>query len=185
MYLPVISTDLLTLRPVEDSDAAALFRHFSDQAVTRFMDIDAFTHISEATQIIAFFRESLEKQDGMRWAITFRGERELIGTCGFHNWKKNHFKAEIGYDLQPSLWGKGIMTEAITALLSYGFNEMQLNRVEAFVDPLNVASARLLGKLGFSLEGLLRDAFFEKGKFVDAEIYSLLKQEHAREAIWQ
>jgi ribosomal-protein-alanine N-acetyltransferase len=76
------------------------------------------------------------------------------------------------------------MTEAAGALVDFGFREMELNRIEAFVDPANHASARLLSRIGFRKEGLLRDAFFEKGSFVDAEIYSLLKADYQREHIW-
>lgn len=175
----------MLLRPITDKDTAALFAHFSQEEVTKYMDIDAFSNITEATQIISFFRESLERQEGMRWAITLQGKDELIGTCGFHRWSKVHFKAEIGYDLLPALWGKGIMTEAIGLILKYAYEELQLNRIEAFVDPANAASSRLLGRLGFRHEGMLRDAFFEKGKFVDAELYSLLRREYTRETIWQ
>lgn len=184
MHLPVLSTGDLVLRPIEDKDTAALFSHFSDDAVTKYMDIDSFTNISEATQIIQFFHQSLEKEEGMRWAITLAGRDELIGTCGYHKISKTHFKAEIGYDLRPSYWGKGIMKEAVSAMLGYGYEELQFNRIEAFVDPDNLASSKLLTRLGFRYEGFLRDAFFEKGKFVNAELYSLLRSEHTRESIF-
>ncbi|NLR68600.1 GNAT family N-acetyltransferase [Chitinophaga varians] len=185
MQLPVLSTEQLVLRPITEKDTAALFSLFSKEEVTRYMDIDAFTNITEATQIITYFRERWEKQEGMRWAITFKGKDELVGTCGFHHWNKTHYKIELGYDLLPSYWGKGIMTTAIGQILRFVFEELQLNRVEAFVDPLNAASSRLLGRVGFRHEGMLRDAFFEKGKFVDADLYSLLRREYDREAIWQ
>lgn len=184
MHLPILSTGNLVLRPIEDTDAAALFRHFSKDAVTKYMDIDSFSNISEATQIIQFFRENLEKEEGMRWAITLAAKEELIGTCGYHKISKVHFKAEIGYDLHPDYWGKGIMKEAIGAMLSYGYEEWQFNRIEAFVDPENLASSKLLSRLGFRYEGFLRDAFFEKGKFVNAELYSLLRHDYTRESIF-
>jgi len=184
MHLPVLSSGELVLRPIEDKDTAALFSHFSDDAVTKYMDIDSFTNISEATQIIRFFHQSLEKEEGMRWAITLAGKDELIGTCGYHKISKIHFKAEIGYDLRPSYWGKGIMKEAVSVMLDYGYEDLQFNRIEAFVDPDNLASSKLLTRLGFRYEGFLRDAFFEKGKFVNAELYSLLRSEHTRESIF-
>ncbi|MBO9729891.1 MAG: GNAT family N-acetyltransferase [Chitinophaga sp.] len=184
MHLPILSTGELVLRPIEDKDTAALFHHFSNDAVTKYMDIDSFSNISEATQIIQFFRKSLADEEGMRWAITIAGQDELIGTCGYHKINKTHFKAEIGYDLYPTFWGKGIMKEAVGCMLQYGFNELQFNRIEAFVDPANIASAKLLTNLAFRYEGFLRDAFFEKNKFVDAELYSLLRREYTRESIY-
>ncbi|MBV8251463.1 MAG: GNAT family N-acetyltransferase [Chitinophaga sp.] len=185
MHVPEIITGELTLRPIKDKDTAALFKLFSNDEVTRFMDIASFSNISEAAQIITLFRERQQEDEGFRMAITFTGRDELIGTCGFHKWSKVHYKAEIGYDLMPEYWGRGIMTTAIAALVAFGFKEMDLNRVEAFVDPVNTASAKLLQRIGFTQEGLLRDAFFEKGSFVDAHIYSLLKAEHAREQFWE
>jgi ribosomal-protein-alanine N-acetyltransferase len=184
MYLPVIQTGDLVLRPIEDRDTAALFRLFSDEEVTRFMDIEAFVNVSEAIQLLEFFRQSLEKEEGMRWAITMAGKDELIGTCGYHKISKTHFKAEIGYDLLPLYWGQGIMIAAINGILSYAYEELQFNRIEAFVDPANMASAKLLRRLGFEYEGFLRDAFFEKGNFVDAELYSRLRRDHNREVIF-
>ncbi|WP_073085820.1 GNAT family N-acetyltransferase [Chitinophaga jiangningensis] len=182
MHVPEITVGELVLRPFKDKDAAALFRLFSKDEVTRFMDIASFRNITDATQIITYFRELQQAEEGFRMAIMLG--TELVGTCGYHKWNKPHFKAEIGYDLLPEYWGKGIMTVAVGALLDFGFQEMELNRTEAFVDPLNTPSSRLLGRLGFQKEGLLRDAFFEKGTFVDAEIYSLLKADHVREYIW-
>lgn len=184
MHLPILSSSNLVLRPIDERDTAALFHHFSDDTVTKYMDIDSFSNISEATHIIQFFRKSLEEEEGTRWAITLAGKDELIGTCGYHKINKPHFKAEIGYDLQPSYWGKGIMKEAISCMLTYGYEELQFNRIEAFVDPENIASAKLLSRLGFHYEGFLRDAFFEKGRFVNAELYSLLRHEHTRESIY-
>jgi [ribosomal protein S5]-alanine N-acetyltransferase len=184
MHLPILSTGDLVLRPIEDRDTAALFHHFSDDTVTKYMDIDSFSNISEATHIIDLFRKSQEEEEGTRWAVTLAGNDELIGTCGYHKINKPHFKAEIGYDLRPAYWGKGIMKEAISCMLTYGYEELQFNRIEAFVDPENIASSKLLTRLGFRYEGLLRDAFFEKGKFVDAELYSLLRHEHTRESIY-
>lgn len=184
MIVPALSTEQLLLRPIEDRDTANLFRLFSDDRVTRFMDIESFAHIGDATQIITHFRERQAAGDGMRLAVTFAGQDELIGTCGYHRLSKTHYRAEIGYDLLPEYWGRGIMTTAVGRLLGYGFEQLQLNRIEAFVDPQNAASARLLRKLGFSLEGLLRDAFHEKGQFVDAEIYSLLRREYSAEPSW-
>lgn len=184
MHVPEITVGELILRPLKEKDAAGLFRLFSNDQVTRYMDIDSFRNITEAMQIITHFQERQEADDGFRLGITLADGGELVGTCGYHKWNKPHYKAEIGYDLLPEYWGKGIMTVAVGALVDYGFQEMALHRIEAFVDPLNTASSRLLGRLGFNREGLLRDAFFEKGVFVDAEIYSLLRADHEREYIW-
>lgn len=101
---------------------------------------------------------------------------ELFGSCGFHNWVKEHHKAKIGYEVAPKCWRKGVITEVLREVIRYGF-EMDLHRIEGFYDPKNVASKRSLEKAGFSHEGVLRECFLEKGKYVDAAVCSLLIQD--------
>lgn len=178
MEIPTLTTGYITLRAIDERDIAALFSLFSHERVVRFMDIERFINVSEALQLINFFREKLAAGEGMRWAITANGHNELIGTCGFHHINRTHYKMEIGYDLLPSYWGKGIMTNSIHRLLQYGFEEMQINRIEAYVDPDNINSYKLLRRLGFEQEGLARQAFYQKGRFVDAWLCSLLQKDY-------
>lgn len=178
MEIPTLTTGDISLRTIDERDIAALFSLFSHEKVVRFMDIEKFVNVSEAVQLISFFREKLASGEGMRWAITINGRNELIGTCGFHHINRTHYKMELGYDLLPSYWGKGIMTNSIHRLLQYGFEELQMNRIEAYVDPANINSYRLLQRLGFEQEGLVREAFFQKGKFVNAFITSLLQKDY-------
>lgn len=175
--VPILSTGNIMLRPIDERDIAPLFTLFSNEAVMRFMDIERFVNVSEALQLITFFREKLAAGEGMRWAITLNGHNELIGTCGFHHISNVHFKMELGYDLLPVWWGKGIMLRSIHRLLRYAFEERQFNRIEAVVDPENTHSYKLLNKLNFKQEGLLRQAFCQKGRFVDAYMYSILKHD--------
>lgn len=178
MEIPALTTGNINLRPIDEKDIAALFSLFSHEKVVRFMDIERFVNVSEAVQLITFFRDKLTSGEGMRWAITTNGRDELIGTCGFHHINRTHYKMELGYDLLPAYWGKGIMTNSIHRLLQYGFEELQMNRIEAYVDPGNALSSQLLQRLGFEQEGKVRQAFFQKGRFVDAFIYSLLQKDY-------
>ncbi|MCV2504066.1 MAG: GNAT family N-acetyltransferase, partial [Neisseriaceae bacterium] len=113
----------------------------------------------------------------IRWGIVLKENNQVIGTCGYHNFQEEHSRAEIGYDLNPDYWQKGYMTEAITAIQKYGFKKLKLHRIEAFIFPDNLASRKLLEKVGLQSEGVLRDYFFEKGRFVDGEIFSILIRE--------
>jgi ribosomal-protein-alanine N-acetyltransferase len=178
MEIPTLTTGNISLRAIDEKDIAALFSLFSHEKVVRFMDIERFVNVSEAVQLITFFRDKLASGEGMRWAVTINGHNELIGTCGFHHMNRTHYKMELGYDLLPTYWGKGIMTNSIHRLMQYGFEELQMNRIEAFVDPANTHSSKLLQRLGFEQEGKVRQAFFQKGKFVDAFIYSLLQKDY-------
>lgn len=179
--VPVLTTNNLILRPIVEKDIPGLYTLFSSEAVMQFMDVEIFTSVSEAAQMVTFFREKMSSGEGLRWAICFKDNDELIGTCGFHHISRSNYKCEIGYDLIPAFWGKGIMTHAIHCLLKYGFEGLQLNRIEAIIDPTNINSYKLLDRLGFQREGFHRQAFYEKGRFIDVYIYSMLQSDYKNE----
>ncbi|MUT67390.1 GNAT family N-acetyltransferase [Paenibacillus sp. NEAU-GSW1] len=178
-YFPELQTERLMLRQLTLQDADAIFHYFSSDEVTRYYDLDSFTERSQAVDIIQMWNDSFTLGLGIRWAICLKEDPTvLIGTCGYHTWKKEHCKAEIGYELTPERWNHGIMTEAVAAIIPYGFEVLGLNRIEALIDPSNEGSRRLLLKNGLTEEGLLRDYYLEKGQFVDAVVFSILKREH-------
>ncbi|WP_028545308.1 GNAT family N-acetyltransferase [Paenibacillus taiwanensis] len=172
---PELQTDRLWLRALRADDAEDLFRYFSQDQVTEFYDLDSFTNCEQARELILSWGNRFEQQEGIRWGITLKGDDRVIGTCGYHNWSKEHFKAEVGYELHPDYWRQGIMSEAVHAIIQYGFEQLELHRIEAFIDPMNEASRKLLTKVGMQEEGLLRAYFFEKGKFVDASLFAILQ----------
>lgn len=176
MDFPILETERLILRQLTYNDAKDLFEYFSLDIVMEYYDLATFTHIDEAEKVINTFNTEFENKKGFRWAIELKDEKKVIGTCGYHNWFHEHFKAEIGYELNPKYWQKGYMKEAIQPILSYGFEEMNLHRIEAFIDPANISSEKLLFSTDFQKEGTMRDFFFEKGKFVDATIFGLIKK---------
>ncbi|MCL1677041.1 GNAT family N-acetyltransferase [Elizabethkingia meningoseptica] len=175
MSFPVIETERLILRQLTQDDAADMFEYFSKDEVTIYYDLYTFKKIEEAEDLIRQFNNNFENKKGIRWAIQLKEGGKMIGTCGYHNWFPEHFKAEVGYELNPGYWRKHYMQEALEAILPYAFSEMQLHRIDAFTDPANEASEKILLKLDFKEEGLLRDFFFEKGRFVDAKIFGLIK----------
>ena len=105
------------------------------------------------------------------------GEQNIIGIIGFNNFTKRH-KANIGFDLQSESWNKGIMTEALSAVLNFGFNQLEINRIEAEVMPGNENSEKLLLKLNFKKEGVLRQWMFWNDKHYDMSMFSLLKSDY-------
>lgn len=102
---------------------------------------------------------------------------KLIGTCGYVWWQPENEKAEIGYALSPDYWNKGIVTEAAKEIIKFGFENMRLNRIEAHCVDKNIASERIMQKIGMQYEGRLRDFRKFKGKFFDFKMYSILKKE--------
>ncbi|MCR8656232.1 GNAT family N-acetyltransferase [Paenibacillus endoradicis] len=175
---PILETDRLVLRQLNQEDSQVLFEYFSLGEVIKYYDLDSFNEIKQAEQLIHNWNQRYENNQGIRWGITLKSENRLIGTCGFHNWMKEHYKAEIGYELNPKYWCNGIMTEAINEILEYGFEELELNRIEAFIDPENISSRKLLEKTGLKEEGLLKEVFYEKSQFVDAIIFAILKKNY-------
>ncbi|KPE50610.1 GNAT family N-acetyltransferase [Chryseobacterium indologenes] len=176
MIYPVLETERLILRQLTLHDAEDLFEYFSLDEVMEYYDLPPFKTIQDAQNIINHFNGEFEKGKGFRWALELKSEKKVIGTCGYHNWYKDHYKAEIGYELNPAFWRNSYMKEAILPILTFGFETMQLHRVDAFIDPANISSEKLLTSLNFKEEGLLHDFFFEKGKFVDAKIFGLINK---------
>ena len=172
--IPVISSERLVLRELRMSDAQNVFNYFSKDEVTLYYDLATFTSITQAEELIKIWNIRVVEGQGLRWAITLKGSDELIGTCGFHSLSEENSRAEIGYEVTPAYWGKGIASEAVQLMLDFGFNELNLHRIEAFIDPEHHASRRVLLKSGMQTEGVLRDYFFEKGRYVDAELLSII-----------
>lgn len=174
---PVLHTERLTLRAVTRSDAAVMFRIMRDPRVTRYFGSAPMVSPDEAVQRIERIEQAFRDQTGVRWAITRHGNPELLGTCGYWRLVKPHGWAEIGYELAPEWWGQGIMTEAVGAVVQFGFTTMGLHRAEAQIHPANVGSRRVLEKLGFVQEGYFRENYYEaaEAQFTDTAVFSLLQ----------
>jgi ribosomal-protein-alanine N-acetyltransferase len=173
--LPSLETERLLLRPLSMLDLEFVFRHFSDPEVNRYLlDEEPVTTREQAQSIIDFYSLPGRKSYN-RWVIVRKTDARPIGTCGYHQWQSAQRRAEIGYDLEKASWRQGIMTEALHAMLRYGFEQMGLNRVEALVYVENHASIRLLERLGFKKEGLLRQYFRRDDTYFDHWLLSLLR----------
>ncbi|MRN56103.1 GNAT family N-acetyltransferase [Paenibacillus monticola] len=177
-HFPVLETERLVLRQLTQNDSIEIFQYFSLDEVTKFYDLESFTNIEQAEELIQKWNQRFESNQAIRWGITLKSENKVIGTCGFHGWMKNHYKAEIGYELTPKYWRQGFMTEVIEKVIEYGFNDLGLNRIEAFVEPGNMGSRKVLGKIEFTEEGTLKEHFYWRNRFVDTVIYALLKKDY-------
>ncbi|MDZ8106898.1 MAG: GNAT family N-acetyltransferase [Nostoc sp. DedQUE12a] len=174
---PALETLRLYLRTLEQNDFEFFYRHFSEPQINRYLlDEDPITSLEQAQEILNFYvTGQLTDKTYTRWVLVTKADRQPIGTCGFHKWSHRNHRAEIGYDLTPSAWRQGYMHEALSVMLKFGFEQMELNRVEALVYPENIASLRLLEKLHFQKEGLLRGYFWQNHQFHDHWLLSLLK----------
>lgn len=174
---PHIETPRLILRELQREDAGAVFRIFSDPEVMKYYDMDIFTSIEQAEALIERQRHRFEQKERFRWGIVLKDSAAIIGTGGYVAWNRMWYNAELGYDLARPYWGQGMMSEAVRAMIQFGFEHMSLNRIEAEVMPENSASIRLLHKLGFQQEGVLRERSFWQGAFHDLVMLALLKKE--------
>ncbi|MBI4927328.1 MAG: GNAT family N-acetyltransferase [Anaerolineae bacterium] len=174
---PPLETERLFLRSFTFADTDFVFQHFSNPAVAQYLlDEPPLTDIAQAQEIIEFFLEP-EGKTYNRWGLFRKADQQCIGSCGFHKWDRRNARAEIGYDLSPDFWGQGLMAEALRAAIAHGFDHMQLNRIDALVYVENERSAKLLQRLGFTQEGVLRDYFCLDGKYYDHFLFSLLQRE--------
>jgi len=174
---PIIETKRLILRRPKTKDLDTVYEIQSDPEVMRYYGVLPYDSSEKAQKHLDWLLSLHNENKGLRPIITIKGEDHYIGDVGYYDYEKRHNRAEIGYILGKNYWGKGIMSEALEAMLIYGFNVMGLNRVQALIDPRNMASLRLVEKFCFQYEGTFREYECEYGEYIDLGMYSLLKRD--------
>ncbi len=172
-----ISTKRLTLRFLSAADLPALYEIYSHPEVTRYLSWPAWTDIAQAQQMLMDADEGYRTRSALHLGIERRADHKFIGTCSLFHFHVPSRRAEIGYALGRSYWGEGYIQEALQALLHYAFQTLDLNRLEADIDPRNPASARTLERLGFQKEGHLRERWIVNDEISDTWLYGLLRRE--------
>jgi RimJ/RimL family protein N-acetyltransferase len=176
-HIPRINSSRVFLRGITPADAAAVYEIYSDPEVMRYWGGPCMTHRSEAKEFLRGVIDDLQKHKCIQWGISERPGHGVIGTVAMFALDFFAGKSEIGFALARSHWGKGLMREALRALFAYAFNEMDVRRIEADVDPRNLRSITLLEDLGFKREGYLRERWLVDGVTQDSLFYGLLKKE--------
>ncbi|MEU6765735.1 GNAT family protein [Streptomyces sp. NPDC046853] len=174
---PTLHTARLRLRPFADADANALYPLHSSPHVMRFWDSPPWTEQARAEQFIARCRKLADEGTGARVAIDRASDGAFVGWCALTRWDPDFRSASLGYCLDDATWGQGYATEAAHALLRWAFDTLDLNRVQAEADTRNVASARVLEKVGFVREGTLREECIVNGEVSDTWVFGLLRRE--------
>jgi len=172
---PVLETQRLVLRELQLEDAEMLFRIYSDEEVMRYYDTP-MNRLEQVQRSIAAHRSRFENNEAIRWGISIKGSKDIVGNCGFYRDSYSQY-ALLSYVLARPYWGKGLMTEALRAIIAFGFDHYQLHRIEAHVVVSNLASLGVLQKLGFKKEGFLRERFYENNHFHDEWVFALLKSD--------
>jgi ribosomal-protein-alanine N-acetyltransferase len=173
--LPTLVTERLALRWLTPADVPALYEIFSDPEVTRYWSSPPLSDLAAAEALLANIHESFEQRTLFQWGIARRTDDRVIGTCTLAGLTTAHRRAELGFALARRYWGSGYVAEALPALVRFAFDELGLHRLEADVDPRNLASIRALERLGFRREGYLRERYHVNGEVQDAILYGLLQ----------
>ncbi|HTW20617.1 MAG TPA: GNAT family N-acetyltransferase [Mycobacteriales bacterium] len=176
---PTLHTARLRLRPFADDDAEALFALQSNARVLRYWDAPPWTERARAERFIANCWQQAAEGTAARLAMDRESDGTFIGWCSLTKWNPEYRSASLGYCLDEPAWGQGFATEAARALLQWAFDTLDLNRVQAETDTRNLASARVLEKLGFVREGTLREDCIVSGEVSDSWVFGLLRRDWA------
>lgn len=169
-----IKTEHLLLRPFRQSDLENVFGGLSHPEVIKYYGVN-FTTLEATQEQMDWFKGHEQNGTGQWFAICSPDNRLFYGAIGLNDIKKEHKKGEIGFWLLPDYWGRGIITEAMLAICDYAFKQMNLHRIEAFVETENVNSKKVLQKFGFAHEGTMQGCEIKNGKFISIDIFAKLR----------
>ena len=164
--IPTLKTDRIVLREITGSDLEHIFNGLSHPEVIRYYGI-RYDSLEATQEQMRWFAE--DKQ--CWWAICSPDKQTFYGAGGLNDVDLNEKKAEIGLWLLPEFWGQGIMTEALPLITNYGFQKLQLNRIEGFVETENTNCKKAMAKLDFKKKRTLKDAEFKDGKLISLEVF--------------
>ena len=170
---PELTTERCRLRQIRPSDQAAVFQGLSHPEVIPYYGV-SFSTFEENAEQMRWYADLEANQTGIWWAICDRHDGTFFGAGGFNGWDHTHRKAEIGFWLLPVAWGRGLMQEVMPEICRYGFDRMQLHRIEGFVESENVRCKNAMAKLPFHHEGTMRDCEMKNGKWISVDIYALV-----------
>ncbi len=177
---PQLESERLRLRQLVRADAEDVLRFKGNYAVTRYNGGQPYTERTQALALIERLNSGYDDKRSVVWGIALKPADAIIGLLGYKSWIRADYRAAIGYDLAQAYWGRGLMPEAVRAILDFGFAQMALNRVEADVNAANRASIRVLQKVGFTCEGLQPEQYYEDGAFHDIALFGLLRRNYER-----
>ncbi len=173
-----IETSRLILRRAVLEDAEPMFRNWaSDQEVTKFLTWPAHSNITVSETVLKSWLQEYEKESYYQWMIVLKELGEPIGSISVVNQRDDIAEAEIGYCIGKAWWHQGIMTEALTAVMDYLFDEVGMNRIEAKHDVNNPHSGGVMKKCGMRYEGTSRQSDRNNQGICDLVTYGILRSD--------
>jgi [ribosomal protein S5]-alanine N-acetyltransferase len=175
---PQLETSRLLMRKVTFKDLKDMYAYTSSQEVTKYVPFPPHKTLEDTRKFIDYILEQYQINKKLLWGIQLKETQKFIGTIEFVTFESAHNKAEIAYVLSEDYWEKGIMSEAATEVIKFGFQTLNLTRIQARTFKENIGSQKVLEKVGMTFEGTLRKSMFLKGKYQDINIYSILNEEY-------
>ena len=176
--MPTLETKRLILRRITMRDAKDIFAYSKDPEVARHVLWSAQKDESEARDYCRFMMKRYRCDQPSSWGIIEKATNRLVGTIGYMDHNEDNATVEVGYSLAHWLWNGGYMTEALTRVIEYTFEAMDINRIEAQHELENPSSGRVMEKCGMKKEGELRQRLYNKGRYVDVALYAILKEDY-------
>ena len=175
---PILKIEDITLSKLNFSDSDDMLEYTADKDVLRYLPEGAsYSNKKQVHNLIKRVNQGFKNKEKIRWGIVLNDKNKVIGDIGYNSIDRENNIGKISYRLSKDHWGQGIITKVLNKIISYSFNEMKLNRIEALTIDDNLASIRVLEKTGFIKEGTLREALNKNNRYYDLAIYSLLKNE--------
>lgn len=174
---PTIETERLILRRISAVDVQDMYDYARNPEVTRYLTWEPHTSLSYTREYLEYLESRCAVGDFFDWAVVERASGRMIGTCGFTRFRFEDDCGEIGYVLNPAVWGRGYAPEALRALLAFGFDTLGLERIEAKFIEGNDRSLRVMEKIGMRLEGYHRNGMRIKGTLRTVGVCSILRGE--------
>jgi [ribosomal protein S5]-alanine N-acetyltransferase len=174
---PKLETARLVLRPFETRDVEDVFAYASDAEVSRYVLWDRHTTRADSQRFLEWVLGQYARGELPSWGIMDKTSGRVVGSIGYGWPEPAHARAEVGYVLARSHWGRGLMSEAVRAVLGHAFGTLHLHKVVAHCHVLNVGSRRVLEKVGLRHEGRLYEHLFVKGSYWDIDVLGVLDRE--------
>ena len=176
-HMPELTTPRLTMRQMSIADCGDMYEYASRHDVTRYLTWYPHPDRDYTREYLQYLGNRYAAGMFYDWAIIFEPDCKMVGTCGFTSFNFTADSAEVGYVLNPTYWGKGIMQEALARVLQFGFETLGLNRIEAKYVEENLRSRHVMEKAGMTFEGVLREGMMIKGNYVNVGVCSILRSE--------
>ena len=178
--MPRLETKRLILRRIAMRDAEDIFAYSRDEEVARHVLWSAQKDVGEAKDYCRFMMKRYRCDQPSSWGIIEKATGRLVGTIGYMDYNEDNATVEVGYSLARWLWNGGYMTEALSRVIGYTFENMDINRIEAQHELANPSSGRVMEKCGMKKEGGLRQRLYNKGRYVDVALYAVIREDYEK-----